>query len=178
MFVGSSRRLRRQQAWIDRSLKRATRAFGQSVLWYEFDPTSVEDVDSADQGVGFDDDVYDEGGTQFGGGQSRKWQKPKRVQVFQAMLEEGMEQDTGDGTYTVDGLTLIASYALLVQQGISNPTDRGAHIRDRIEFDGRLFKVSHFEPRGRISDYIETVTVTAVEVKDDERVTDAVPWHA
>lgn len=177
-FPGSSHRLKRQIAWMEKSIKRATRAYGQSVLWYEFDPTSVEDTDSNDAGTGFDDDLYDEGGTQFGRGQSRKWRAPKRVPVYQAMLDEGGEQYDGDGTYTVDRLTLIIGYTMLVQHGISNPRDRGAHTRDRIEYDNRLFKIDHFEPRGRIADTITSVVISAVEVKDDERVTDAAPWYA
>lgn len=178
MFPRSSHRLKRQVAWIERSLKRATRAYGQTVLWYEFDPTSVEDEDSSDAGAGFDDDLYDEGGRQFGGGSSRKWQAPKRVPVYQAMLDEGAEQDIGDGQYTVDRLNIITGYTFLVKSGISNPTDRGAHIRDRIEYDGRLFRIDQFEPRGRVADTITSVRVSAVEVKDDERTSDASPWYA
>lgn len=178
MSTGS--RLRREIEDINRHMKREAERWGQTVLWYEFDPASVQD-----EGPGTDDlDLYDEGGYQVRpgtdeqGSLSRRWKAPKTVQVTMARLDEGEAQYSDEGTYTVDHLTIVVNAHMLRSFGISQPDDVGAHVRDRIEFDGRLFSVDSFVPQGRIADTFLTVTVGATEVKADERMTDAVAWHA
>lgn len=181
----------REVGRIDRAMRRASQAWGQTVVWYEFDPTSVADPPPtpmagtvmAGTGSGpetpapFDDDLYDEGGIQLGGGTTRRWGKGKTIPVYQAILTEGERQYGDTGTYAVDTLLLIVNYKVLVRHGITDPTDRGMHYNDRIEYDGRLFSVTHFYPQGRIADSIITVTVSATEVKEDERRNDPDDWH-
>lgn len=176
----TSKRLKRQIEHMDRTMTGAALGWGQTVLWYEFNPASIEDADSGDPDVAFDDDLYDEGGSQLnrvGGaiGSGRRWHSPKRVKVYQAMLNEGAQEFNPEGNYTVDTLTLIVQYSEL-RKKISNPTDRGAHVNDRIGYDGRIFSVDSFNPRGRIADAIMTVTVQCLEVKEDEMALDPEEW--
>lgn len=173
-----NKRLRRSIQHIQKSILRASTRQGQTVLWYEFDPTSVENEDSDDYGAGFDNDLYDEGGVQTGGGTSRRWKAAKTIQVFQAILNEGAEQFTDVGTYEVDDLTLIVSADELRAKGIAQPKNRGDHTDDRVVYDNRIFSVDRFNPRGRIADAVLTVTVGCKEVKSDEQVLDDVTWHA
>jgi hypothetical protein len=175
------RRLRRVIGRAQRSIRRTSQRQGQRVLWYEFIPSSVEDVDSNDQGTAVDDDLYDEGWSQVRpgstqGGSAAQWGYPKPVQVFQAMLTEGAQTfDPEGGSYMVDNLTLIVGYQAFLRAGVSNPADRGAHINDRVEYDGRLFAVDAFNPRGRVADTSLTVTVRCLEIKDDELPNSV--WH-
>lgn len=175
-----SHRLRRDIRLINKHMRREAYRWGQTVTWYEFDPTSVEDVDSDDPGTGFDDDLYDEGGVQArpgttATGTSRKWQRPKTVQVYMARIDEGMEDYSEEGTYVVDRLTITTNTQLLRSFDIDPSAD---HMNDRIEFDGRLFNIQSFERHGWIADTNTTVTVMAPEVMDDERQTDDASWHA
>lgn len=175
-------RLRRNARRINDGLRRQTRLVGQDVLWYVWIAESVEDEDSDDPGSVFDSDLYDEGGSQsiggnIGTGQSAQWYAPITVRVYQAILNEGSQEFQPEGQYTVDRLTLIVSYESLKRAGIPNPTDRGAHTNDRIDYDGRLFSVDSFNPRGRISNNVFTVTVQCLEIKDDElQVGDQTWW--
>jgi hypothetical protein len=99
--------------------------------------------------------------------------------VFNAMLMEGVEQYGPDGTYMVDRLSFSVNYNALRRTGVTVTTDPGAHNTDRIEYDGRIFRVLHFDLQGRVGSLGPTmVTVTATEVKDDERVNDNEDWHA
>jgi hypothetical protein len=175
-------RLKRQIRHMDRQMKRATRGWGQTVLWYEWDPASVEDEDGGDPGIAFDDDLYDEGGSQSARvgpavGSGRRWKAPRTVPVYQAVLNEGEQEFLPEGNYTVDRLTLYVQYSELAKR-ISNPTDRGAHVNDRIGYDGRIFSVDAFNPRGRIADAVMTVTVHCTEIKDDEMRLDGEDWYS
>lgn len=164
------RRLRRALRYIDRTIGRESLRRGQQVLWYEFDATSVSDAE--------DIDLYDEGGSQLGEGASRKWGSAVPIQTYQAILDEGAQQFLPEGAYTVDTLRLIISYAEMNAAGISNPLDRGAHIHDRVEYDGRLWSVDSYNPRGRTADRSLTVTVICTQVMEDEQVLDDATWHA
>lgn len=178
MAVGD--RLRRDIRLANKHMRREAYRWGQQVLWYEFDPTSVEDVDSADAGAGYDADLYDEGGTQArpgttDTGTSRRWRRAKPVQVQLARLDEGAEVFTDEGSYDVDRLTVIVSRQALVNGGVDPDEDRH---NDRVVFDGRTFAVTHFDKRGRIADTYLTVTVTCTQVMADEMQVDDAAWHA
>lgn len=173
-----SHRMRRDIRAANKHMRREARRWGQQVLWYEFNPASVEDVDSGDLGTGYDADLYDEGGAQVRPGTTdtgtgRRWKSPKPVQVQLARLDEGAEQYDDRGTYEVDRLTVIVSRQALVFAGIDPDVDRED---DRVVFDGRVFAVTHFDKRGRIADTYFTVTVTCTQVKEDEMQTDDMPW--
>jgi hypothetical protein len=165
-------RLRQNAARINKGIRNFSRLVGQDVKWYEFIPQSVEDVDSTDSGTGFDDDLYDEGGEQVVNGHhgaSARWKAPKIIRVVQAIINEGSQQFRETGSYSVDTLTLIVQYEELVRKGLANPANRGAHTNDRIGFDGRIFSVDMFNPRGRIATVPGfTVSIQALEVKEDE----------
>jgi len=176
------RRLRRNAIRINQGLERFGRQVGQDVLWYEWNAASVEDEDSSDPGPQFDDDLYDEGGSQPGRpdapvGRNAEWWAPVTVRVLQAVLNEGEQEFQDIGNYTVDRLSIVVAYEALVKAGISNPTDRGGHMNDRIGYDGRLFSVDAFNPRGRIANVPGfTVSVMATEIKDDELAVGDADW--
>jgi hypothetical protein len=152
-------------------MERESQRWGQQVLWYEFNVASVNDAT--------DEDLYDEGGPQLrpgtdDAGTSRRWKDPKTVQVYMARLDEGAEDYDETGQYDVDRLTLVVNRQSLKNYGIDPTAD---HLNDRIAFDGRLFNVNHFDKRGRLADTYLTITVTCVEVKEDERYTDDATWY-
>lgn len=164
-------RMRRQIKGIDKWMRRESYRWGQEVRWYTFDPSSVSDVT--------DGDIYDEGGLQARSwssytGTSRHWFAPRDVQVYMARIDEGARDFDETGTYQVDRLTVITNRQLLRNFGIDPDSDR---VNDRIEFDGRLFHVNHFEKRGWISENHLTITVAGIEVMPDEQQTDDEPWY-
>jgi hypothetical protein len=175
-----SGRMRRDIRLINKAMRNESYRWGQQVIWYPFNPASVEDEDSDDPGTGYDADLYDEGGLQQRAwsndtGTSRRWGEARPVQVQMARMDEGMEQFSDQGSYDVDRLTIIVSRQALADSGIDPDEDRH---NDRVVFDGRTFAVNHFDKRGRISDTYLTATVTCAQVMDDEMQTDDVPWYA
>jgi hypothetical protein len=179
--------MRREVRQANESILRESYRWGQTIDWYPFDYASTDDEGDIDYDVGTpgvpDNDLYDEGGVQARpgttdrGSRGRHWKEVIKVQVFQAQLNEGGEDFSDQGLYSVDQLTLIVGADELIQKGLRQVDRPNAHLNDRLVFQERLFNISRYSPTGRIADNILTVTVGANEVKDDERQTDTDPWH-
>lgn len=157
---------------MNKNMRRESYRWGQTVRWYPFDPSSVDDAT--------DQDLYDEGGTQsrpgtVNTGTSRHWFSPKTVQTIMTRVDEGSEDYREEGSYSVDRLYGIISAQLLRDFGID--PDDGDHLDDRIEFNGRLFSVDSFEKHGWVSDIYTQVTVRGTQVMPSEQHTDDASWY-
>jgi hypothetical protein len=95
------------------------------------------------------------------------------VPVLHATHDEGGNQDTATGFYTVDSLYVTASFSQLSRTGLTEAdihTDN--YLRDRIFYDGRLFRVTTMHVTGQISDVDFIVSIEATEIKRDEYILD------
>ena len=131
---------------------------GQFVQWFRFD---VADTTS--------DPVY-------GTGPQRQWYPAVTVPVMLGEYQRAPKNFDDDGLYLVDQGHLIISYFAFFSSTIVDPDPTGQnHLNDRVGFDGHLFSVASFLPRGRVADYFLTISVDLIEVAQEELIEDVVP---
>jgi hypothetical protein len=85
-----------------------------------------------------------------------------------------------DGLYQVDTVHVIIDYFAFFSSGIVDPDPTGQdHVNDRVAFDGHLFDVMSFLPRGRVASYFMTISVDLNEVAAEDLAEDqAAPQFA
>jgi hypothetical protein len=112
--------------------------------------------------------VYDEAvevGRQFAGSVD--------VPVLDVRHGMGDVQGQQDGFYTVDSLQVSASFRQLSRTGLTEIDLRtNNYLRDRIAYDGRLFRVREMRVLGQIQRSDVVVEMSAVQLKPDELVND------
>lgn len=151
-------RLRRNLWRINRGLKRFQYQTGQSVTWYPFDSASLDDD-------GTDTDLYDEG-------IAINWLPGLHLPVLQAYYIPATQNDTGDGLYLVDSLRLTIGVDQFQKFTHLSELDRSHRLNDRVSYEGRVYSVNDWRPKGRAADKYTIITATCVEVREDEGVFD------
>jgi hypothetical protein len=127
------------------------RQIGQWACWFRFNKAATTVMP-----------IYDTG-------PQRAWFNPVTLPVHLGEYRRAGENFNDDGLYLVDTLHLIFSYDAFFHTGMPDPDLTGQnHQNDRVAFDGRLFSVSTFYPRGRVADYFLTISVDAIEVAQSE----------
>ena len=128
---------------------------GQWAQWFRFD--------TADTTV---HPVYDTG-------PQRVWYPSVTVPVLFGQYERASQNFDDDGMYLVDQLHLVISYMQFIQSLVPDPDPNGNdHINDRVGFDGHLFKVTSFIPRGRVASHFLTISCDLIEVASSEMAED------
>jgi hypothetical protein len=148
------RSIRREITSIKKGIKEYQRETGETVIWFEFDPTGTTK-----------DPVYDEG-------PSRKWKKGKPVPVVFAYFHEDQETPSAEGFYMVNTTHFTVLLDILRKAGISNPEDTEKHMHDRFSFNGNTYNVFGYVKQGLVSNEWLTVAVDGRQVKEDELPTD------
>lgn len=149
-----------EQESIDQGIAAQQRVQGMAVQWWLWDP-----VDSRI------DTLYDEDVS----GASRRWKGPILLSVFSANRIEGPLEDTGNGAYTVDSVTLVLGYRQATDEGLVPPVDQtNSHLKDRFVWDGRVWNPSSIVARNLLGQggTRATIIVHATQVRDDELVND------
>ena len=76
-----------------------------------------------------------------------------------AEFERPPQNYDDDGLYIVDKAHLIFSYDAFFHSTMPDPDPNyQGHLNDRVAFDGYLFSVDSFQPRGRVADQFLTVS--------------------
>ncbi|MEW1675555.1 hypothetical protein ACJ6WD_10890 [Streptomyces sp. VTCC 41912] len=143
---------------IDRGLRAWQRHVGDVISYWRFSHARSVSHDIYDEG--------DEGGLAYDG--------PWPVPVLHATHVEAGDQEDDRGFYTVDSLEITAGFAQIQKVGLTQAdihTD--FYLRDRIAYDGRLFRIAQMSILGQIRRQDVLVSITAVEVKADELTADA-----
>jgi hypothetical protein len=108
--------------------------------------------------------VYDEaieGGRVFHG--------PIEVPVLSAVHVETADSLDEGGFYTTDNVRVMAGFRQLARTGLTRADlHTGAYQRDRIAYDGLLFRVLEMRILGQIQRHDVTVEINAVQLKADE----------
>lgn len=130
---------------------------GDEIAYYRFDRANSEM-----------DDVYDEG---FGEG--KVYHPPVDLQVLHVTHDEGENQDTDKGFYFNDSLYITASFDQLYRAGLTfQDIQHDGYLKDRIQYDGRIFRVQQIHILGQIEKRDIVVSIEATQVKPDELVND------
>lgn len=133
-------------------------ANGDHLDYYRFDK-----VDSVE------DDIYDSGA-----GVGKVYLLIPSVPVLHVVHTEGMNEDQNTGWYYNDDLHVTASYDMLAKIGFANfDLQTGSYLKDRIQYDDKIFRVTKIQVLGQVQRRDTIVTMEATQVKWDELVDDA-----
>lgn len=142
---------------IQDALEGHHRQVGDTVSWYRFDRDDSEM-----------NDIYDEGD-----GVGKVYNGPYTVPILHVTREEGLNQDTDIGFYYNDDVHMTASFAQLVAVGFTKmDIEHQTYLKDRVVYDGRVFRVTRIEVLGQIQRRDIVVGIDLTQVKPDELVND------
>jgi hypothetical protein len=95
------------------------------------------------------------------------------VPVLHATHGEGPTQDTEGGFYYVDDLYVTCSFDQFSRTGLTEADiHHDNYLRDRISYDGRLFRVSQIHVTGQISQRDFVLSIEGSQLKPDEYMLD------
>jgi hypothetical protein len=104
----------------------------------------------------------------------RAWYSPITVPVMLGEYQRASKNFDDDGMYLVDRVHGIMSYFAFFSTTIQDPDpNQQNHLNDRVAFDGRLFGVSSFQPRGRVASYFLTISFDLVQLTAEDMASDA-----
>jgi hypothetical protein len=132
--------------------------FGDQVLYYRFDfSRSVKHS------------VYDEAVSV-----GRVFKGPVEVPALHVVHGFGPDTLDDNGFYTNDELKVTCSFQQLSRVGLTHADLRnGQYLRDRIAYDGKLFRVLEMDIAGQIVRSDTVSTIRAMQLKPDEIEDDA-----
>lgn len=131
---------------------------GERVQYYRFSHTDAAG-----------DDLYDEGA-----GQGKVFTGPYRIPVLHAIHNQGPSQDTPQGQYTVDNLSLTASFEALRVMGFTDmDIEHEKYLADRLIYDDTVFRLTSISVLGQIQNRDIIVGMECTQVNPDELVNDA-----
>jgi hypothetical protein len=137
-------------------MKRYQEEAGEWVQWFRFNQAATTS-----------DPTYSTG-------PQRAWYPPITVPVMIGEYRRAAKNFDDDGLYLVDEVHGVISYFAFFSTTMPDPDPLGAdHLRDRVAYDGRLFSVSSFIPRGRVASYFLTISFDMIEVAAEELAEDA-----
>lgn len=149
------RRMLRDIKSANRGMKLAQLDQGEWVQWFRYNDTA-----STSHPV-------------YGTGPLRAWYPPVQLPVWLGEYNRASRNIDDDGLYLVDRVHVIASYDAFFHTAMPDPDPFGNdHLRDRVAYDGHLFKVNMFLPKGRLASYFLTISIDLVEVAQSELAED------
>jgi hypothetical protein len=130
---------------------------GDTVMWYRFDYTDSQI-----------NDIYDEGD-----GVGKVYKPPVPMPVLHATRVEGGHDNDEEGFYWNDDMTITAAFEQVRRVGLTRlDIEHQNFLKDRIEYDNRIFRISSIEILGQIQERDVIVSIVCTEVKPDELVND------
>jgi hypothetical protein len=128
---------------------------GQWVQWFRFDQADTTSHP-----------VYDVG-------PQRVWYPPVTLPVYIGEYHRAPKNFDDDGLYLIDNVTVIVSYDAFFHTTMPDPDPTGQdHLNDRVAFDGKLFHVTSFIPKGRVASHFLTITIDLAEVASEDLAED------
>lgn len=172
MTTGSHRiSVRREIRSVERGLIELQREVGDTVYWYEFDPAASSAGDT--YGEGSIPDPFDPTLTPSGTGVVFKAPKPTFAVWIRFIPPSNAQTDAGE--YTLDHTSMRFAVKTLRETGLRHPEDPTWHFNDRIAYNGILFRIEQYEPKGWLHNAYLMIDVSARQFKDDELETDTFP---
>lgn len=147
-----------ETADIRKGLRGTQAQIGDVVLWWRFNNTDTVVHDVYDEGI--------EGGLAYDG--------PIEIPVLHATFVEGAEEQLDRGLYATDTLQITASLHQLRKRGMTDiELNHTRYLRDRVAYNGRLFRVGQVEVLGQIRRDDVIVAIHGPQVQADELSGDA-----
>lgn len=160
---GQSRRsVRREIRTAERGLRELQREVGESVTWYE--PSLASSTVNS---------VYDEGP---GLGPGLVYRSGRDVPAIWIRYQSPSIVATDDGEYTLSHISFRVTANAMRRSGLAAPLDADHHFNDRFSYNGFLYRVESFSPKGWLMGTYLMVDVTGRQLKADELMTDAYPF--
>jgi hypothetical protein len=114
------------------------------------------------------DDLYDEGS-----GAGKTYHGPYRIPALHVINSQGPAQDTNQGQYTVNNLSITASFDALRKMGFSDmDIEHSRYLSDRVVYDNKVFRVTSIAVLGQIQNRDIIVGMECTQVNPDELVND------
>ena len=136
-------------------MKQAQLGQGEWVHWFRYN-----------QAASTSHPIYDTGPL-------RQWYPPITIPVWLGEYERAGRTQDDDGLYLVDRVHVIMSYDAFFHSTLPDPDPYGNdHLRDRVAYDGHLFRVDNFLPKGRVASYFLTISIDLSEVAQSEMAED------
>ena len=151
------RRMLRDIQSAYRGMKLAQLDQGEWVQWFRYN-----------QAASTSHPVYDTGPL-------RQWYPSITVPVWLGEYSRAGRNFDDDGLYLVDRVNVIMSYDAFFHSTMPDPDPYGNdHVKDRVAYDGHIFKVDSFLPRGRVASYFLTISVSLTELAQSEMAEDGI----
>lgn len=129
---------------------------GQWVEWFRFNAAGTTSDPTYDTGPG------------------RLWYPAITIPVWLGEFERQSKNFDDDGLYLVNTVHGIMSYYSFFSSTILDPDPTGQnHLNDRVGYDGTLFGISSFIPRGRVASYFYTISFDMIEIMAEDLAEDA-----
>lgn len=130
---------------------------GDTVQYWRFDRVNSEI-----------NDVYDEG---FGAG--RVYRPPVELPCLHVTHDEGGGEANNTGFYWNDNIYISCSYEQFTRTGLTEAdVHHQGYLRDRILYDGLVFRVTDMHVVGQIQQRDLIVSIEGTQVKPDEMAND------
>lgn len=156
---------------IQRGLRSFQREIGTEVLWYEFDPQTSSAGDTYQEGGipnPFDPQLQTTGA-------GLVFRPPVQIPVVWMRFQPPEQVQTELGEYTVNRTSLRIASDAMRSSGLRYPFDPAAHYNDRYFYNGFLYRVDTYAPRGWVHNAYNMVDVTGRQLKEEEFRTDTFP---
>lgn len=160
-----------------RSYQRGLRQFqhdvGDNIVLYEFDHMNSTMDDTYDEGQLpdiFDPSLADTGQP------GRVYRFPVTIPALWVFFHAPTEVQTEEGEYTVSTVNWRASTQTMIRSGLQDPLDPAKHFNDRFSYNGFLYRVDSWAPRGWLVGRYMNVDVMGTEVKTEELAGDNTPF--
>jgi hypothetical protein len=139
---------------INEVMKNYQRAWGENVLYFEYD-----------QMTSSKHSVYDEG-------PSRAWYPPVTLPVMFLDFRQDDPIDTDEGFYVLSTASIVFQVTSAMDRFRINPLYTEAHFRDRFQYDNRIYRVTRYEKQGFVHGTYLTISALGEQVKGEEIVND------
>jgi hypothetical protein len=134
-----------------RGMQRYQEQVGEWVQWFRFNQSATTSDPTYSTGPG------------------RTWYPAVTLPVLIAEDVRADQNFDEDALYLLDHLHLIISYDAFLHTMMPDPDPFQAdHVNDRVGFDGKLFDVNTFVPRGRVAASYLTISVDCQQTSQED----------
>lgn len=133
------------------------RMVGGEVPWWTFDPEATEV-----------DDVYTVASADAG----RRYTQHRMVPYITAQVFQGQTDQSDRGFYNADNLRLSINRIDFQRIFPNIVPEVDNFLRDRVQFNGKIFRPTRIYLRGRVLDTYTIITMDLIEVRSEELLND------